>query len=47
MSLVEAFEVLRTVSGVNLNPVILVLEYIDGPSLTPTCVIIGLHGCCY
>ncbi|MGC8542568.1 MAG: FHA domain-containing serine/threonine-protein kinase [Vulcanisaeta sp.] len=33
VSLIEAFEVLRTVSGVDLNPVILILEYIDGPSL--------------
>ncbi len=33
VNLVDAFEVLRTVSNVNLRPVIMVLEYIDGPSL--------------
>ncbi len=33
VSLVEAFEVLQNVANVNLTPVIIVMEYIDGPSL--------------
>lgn len=33
VNLIDAYEVLRPVSGVSLNPVIIVLEYINGPSL--------------